>query len=210
MRPARWWLVLFCALPATGSVLDAVPRFVVSVTPASGADLACERPCETPGLLTLDTQPWTRVTIDGEVRGTTPLWKVRLMPGPHVIEFSNERANIAHAERIVIERAMLQRLKGTFGDDGLTSAALPSRGVDPQPGECCGDLVAPAFLTVNSEPWAYVFIDGRKVGTTPLFRFKVAPGARRLRLVDPEGNALRDEVLGFETGVERRVAPGRP
>jgi hypothetical protein len=208
MRRAPWWPVLLMALPAPGSVLDTVPQFVSSVSPASPDDLACARPCETPGLLTLDTQPWTRVTIDGEVRGTTPLWKVRLMPGEHTIEFRNERAGIAHSNRVVIERATLQRLKGTFNAGSLAATPLANRPTDDASQSCCGDLDAPAFVTLNSEPWGFVFIDGRKVGTTPLFRFRVAPGARHVRLVDAHGTVMHDEVVQFETGAERKFGAG--
>ncbi|MDD9971724.1 MAG: PEGA domain-containing protein [Myxococcales bacterium] len=41
-------------------------------------------------------------------------------------------------------------------------------------------------LRINSRPWSKVFVDGRQVGNTPLWEFKVAPGVHTVRLVNPD------------------------
>lgn len=43
------------------------------------------------GFLTLRTNPWCEVTIDGTPAGTTPLVKYRLAAGPHKVELVNEK-----------------------------------------------------------------------------------------------------------------------
>ena len=48
-----------------------------------------------PGFLTLDTTPWSAVSASGAPLGQTPLVKVELPPGQHLLELSNEELGIA-------------------------------------------------------------------------------------------------------------------
>ncbi|MGQ0505655.1 MAG: protein kinase domain-containing protein [Myxococcaceae bacterium] len=56
------------------------------------------------------------------------------------------------------------------------------------------------FLTVRSDPWCDVFIDGQKVGSTPLSRLKVPAGKHTL--------LLRNEDLALSQKLTIRVAQG--
>jgi serine/threonine-protein kinase len=42
-------------------------------------------------------------------------------------------------------------------------------------------------LTVNSDPWSVVYLDGRRLGMTPLYRARVPAGSHRVRLVPAKG-----------------------
>jgi eukaryotic-like serine/threonine-protein kinase len=46
---------------------------------------------------------------------------------------------------------------------------------------------APGFFTVDSEPYATIYVDGKKLGDTPLFRVKVPAGRHRVRAVSARG-----------------------
>lgn len=59
---------------------------------------------------------------------------------------------------------------------------------------------AKALLSVNSTPWAKVFVDGTYQGDTPLQGLALEPGRHRLRLVNPASGR------SFETPLE--LAPG--
>jgi hypothetical protein len=48
-----------------------------------------------PGYLTLDTTPWSNVSAGGVSLGQTPLVKVELPPGQHLLELANEELGIA-------------------------------------------------------------------------------------------------------------------
>jgi serine/threonine-protein kinase len=59
-----------------------------------------------------------------------------------------------------------------------------------------GDLVieeAPkvAFLSVDADPYATVFIDGEKIGVTPLVRFELPPGLHRMVARAEDGRTKR-------------------
>jgi hypothetical protein len=46
-------------------------------------------------------------------------------------------------------------------------------------------------LTVNSIPWAKVYVDGRLIGTTPIRRARVVAGPHTVTLKDGKGRVLR-------------------
>jgi serine/threonine-protein kinase len=45
----------------------------------------------------------------------------------------------------------------------------------------------PGYFTIDSKPYATIFVDGRKLGETPLFRVRLAPGTRRVKAVIASG-----------------------
>ena len=55
-----------------------------------------------PGFLTISTEPWTKVSVDGEPIGSTPINKKRLAPGSHNLVLVNEGASINVSRAIVI------------------------------------------------------------------------------------------------------------
>ncbi len=55
-------------------------------------------------------------------------------------------------------------------------------------------------LNIYTEPWAYVFVDGKAAGSTPIMGLKVVEGTHRVRFERPSGR-------GSETVVH--VAPGQ-
>lgn len=58
----------------------------------------------------------------------------------------------------------------------------------------------PGWLRVDCRPWADVTVDGRPVGTTPIGKLRLEPGAHRVVLTNPE--------LGYREEVTARIAPG--
>lgn len=45
----------------------------------------------------------------------------------------------------------------------------------------------PAYLTVDSSPYATIFVDGKKLGVTPIFKAKLKPGPHKLKAVSATG-----------------------
>jgi len=64
-------------------------------------------------------------------------------------------------------------------------------------------------LTVESEPWAFVLVDGMRLGTTPLKQVLLRPGLHAVILSNPEiGAELRFQVTiesGKETSVSKKL-----
>jgi hypothetical protein len=73
------------------------------------------------------------------------------------------------------------------------AAASPSEdpGSDTGPAQATGE---PGQLTLVIEPYAKVYLGGRLLGETPLFKVSLPAGRHGLRLVGPDGQARRLSV----------------
>lgn len=69
-------------------------------TPAAPTAAA---PAEAAGYLTLDTYPWTKVSVDGKPVGSTPLVRVSLPPGTHTVVMENPGEGIRETTTIVVK-----------------------------------------------------------------------------------------------------------
>ncbi len=67
-----------------------------------------------PGFLTLDTTPWTKVSIDGDPYGLVPLSRKRLPSGKHTLELVNEGENIRVTRVIEISPNKVTKLQLTL------------------------------------------------------------------------------------------------
>jgi len=67
------------------------------------------------------------------------------------------------------------------------------------------EALAPARVDINATPWARVLVDGRDLGTTPLFDLSLAPGRHQLRLDNPPLGRSRSMPLELEAASHRRV-----
>jgi hypothetical protein len=53
----------------------------------------------------------------------------------------------------------------------------------------------PGLLSVNTDPWARVFLDGRLLGTTPMFQSRVPGGAHQLKLQGANGRTVTRRIV---------------
>jgi len=67
------------------------------------------------------------------------------------------------------------------------------------------EALAPARVDINATPWARVIVDGRDLGTTPLFDLSLPPGRHQLRLDNPPLGRSRSMPLELEAASHRRV-----
>jgi serine/threonine-protein kinase len=59
------------------------------------------------------------------------------------------------------------------------------RDVEPPPKETVDS--SPGWVSLDSEPYATIYIDGKKVGVTPLARIPLSPGTHRVKAVSSQG-----------------------
>ncbi|AKV03047.1 serine/threonine protein kinase [Labilithrix luteola] len=79
------------------------PKAAPSAAPSVSVD-APERPGPaSTGYLTIDTYPWTRVTAQGRVLGDTPLVRVPLPAGTHVLTLENPNEKVHQTTVVVIK-----------------------------------------------------------------------------------------------------------
>lgn len=63
----------------------------------------------------------------------------------------------------------------------------------------------PGHLDINATPWARVYLDGRDLGTTPLFDVTVPAGPHRLRFVNAPLSTTREVPVDVAAAGHRRV-----
>ena len=75
----------------------------------------------------------------------------------------------------------------------------PPRGAVRRPGKR-----RPGLLEINAVPWAYVYIDGKRRGVTPIQGLRLPPGVHKVRLVNPALKASRTLVVRLRPGQHLR------
>jgi serine/threonine-protein kinase len=112
-----------------------------------------------PGFLTLRSEPWCEVTIDGARFGATPLVHLSMPSGKHKVLLDNEAVG-AHRELALTVKP---------GEELKQSV-----------------LFAMGRLVVTVKPWAQVTVDGRAIGATPIEPVELSAGVHDVRLVNSE------------------------
>ncbi|MBN2495021.1 MAG: PEGA domain-containing protein [Deltaproteobacteria bacterium] len=128
------------------------------------------------GWLTVNTHPWSEVTVDGHPAGTTPLRKL-LPAGEHevTVRFSHGESKTS---RVQVERGRTARIV-LRAEAGGQDRFDPGKGV----------------LKINSSPWGRVWIDGKDLGkATPLFHVQLAAGKHRVTIHFSTGGFATEEV----------------
>ena len=165
------------------AVIDDPPGSAASIE-RGRSDSTAERPAPPAplrtGTLVVVAEPWARVTIDGEPRGTTPLAGLELAVGSHTLVFENPEFP-RHTVHIEISADEEQRV----------AASLWS-------------LVGRVELVVS--PWAEVAVDGRVWDTVPPQQrpLVLPPGEHRLTFTHPT-LGRREVSLRIAAGESRTV-----
>lgn len=109
-----------------------------------------------------------RIFEDGTLVGSTALPRVMLPAGRHELEFVNDELGF-HTSRTVQVRA------------GQTEAI---------------DLETPSgTVFINARPWAEVFVDGRRVGETPIANLSLPIGQREIVFRHPQLGERRQTIV---------------
>jgi hypothetical protein len=119
-RPGAGAVVGFESTPRAVAAATAPPATLPAAAVPTSAPPATAAP--EPGQLQVAVRPWGEVSIDGRVVGTTPLDRITLAPGTHVVR-------VRHPLYEVLERSVSIRP----GDTAKVVVDLPTQGVRKQP-----------------------------------------------------------------------------
>jgi serine/threonine-protein kinase len=102
------------ALPPAPVVADAGLAGAADKPDASVAEAPAAPPAK-PGILSIDSTPASTVTIDGKEVGKTPLLKLEVEPGEHLVELTPKKARFKKTQKILVlageSRALKVKLK---------------------------------------------------------------------------------------------------
>lgn len=143
------------------------------------------------------------VTVDGREVGTTPTtwekavvgrdYRVRLrLNGHEDSNFSAEAPDQAGESRI-FTRKLSVKAAGTAPPSGGTTAPTAAA-----PGKVSVSLAA-------SNRWGEVYIDGKKVGTTPLFNYSLPAGPHKIEVKNAEIGLDKSETVTIVGNETKRV-----
>jgi len=133
-------------------------------------------PGEVAGWLSVDVTSPLQIFEAGRLVGTTNIGRLLLPPGVHVLDFVSDELGF-RAQRTVTVR----------------------------PGAATGVVLElPAVtLSVNAQPWAEVFVDGERVGETPIGTLSRPVGRHEILLRHPEFGERRRTVTLTTNGPNR-------
>ena len=190
------------AAPASASPVAApTGRLELETQPAGARVLIDGKPAgETP--VALDRIPAGRHTVTLIAPAGTVKRTVRIEPGrtarldipiysgwvgiyaPFVLEVSESGRVLGTTEE---PRLMLSPGKHTLTLTNRELGYNSTHAVDVEPGEVRSISIDPrGAINVNATPWAEVWVDGRKLGDTPLANAQLPLGTREVRLRHPQ------------------------
>jgi serine/threonine protein kinase len=82
----------------------------------------------------------------------------------------------------------------------------PTKRVAPKAAAPTTPPPEPAYVSVNSDPWSYVIIDGTRIKTTPLRGHRIAPGRHQVVLQNPEAGLERRFEIEVDAGETKRLS----
>lgn len=129
--------------------------------------------------LVLDTEPACSVTLDGRPAGMTPVEIKELAAGPHQVVLANR-------------------------EKGFTRTMT----VQLAPGEERRERIkiVPGTLVFRVQPWAFVEVDGKPVGQTPIpAGVTVYEGEHRVRLYNPELKKEKVQQVQVQPGARETI-----
>jgi uncharacterized cupredoxin-like copper-binding protein len=121
-----------------------------------------------PGWLSVTAPIVMQLRQDGKVIGTTESDRVMLPSGDHEIGIVNDTIGF-HEERTISVAP---------GKTAEIAVTLP-----------------PAALSINAQPWAEVWVDGTRIGETPIANLTVTPGSHEVLFRHPDLGERRETVV---------------
>jgi hypothetical protein len=148
-----------------------VTRRTVSIKAGETMTLVLSPPATgvaAPGWLSVTAPIVMQLRQDGKVIATTESDRVMLPSGEHEIEIANDTIGFRESRKITVAP----------GKTAEIAVTLP-----------------PAALSINAQPWAEVWVDGTKIGETPIANLTVTPGSHEVLFRHPQLGERRETVV---------------
>ncbi len=156
----------------TVTVDESAPREEVGDDPAVTRRVR-KRRVQRVGSLELSSDPPLWVFFQGRSLGETPLKGVKLPPGQHVLRLANRAAHVERTVKVTVRA----------GETTLKRITLEK-----------------GSLAVRATPWAEVYLEGRRLGTTPMAPFELYEGKYTLVFKNPTTGKTKSARVTIESG----------
>ena len=155
------------ASPVAAAATSASPP-AGSVTPSPAPAATTASPQGLAGMLTVTAPVPLKVFLKGRLVGTTESDSTMLPQGTHELEFLNDSVGFRARRTVAIKAGATSNVK-----------------LDAPPGT----------LNINAVPWAEVWIDGERIGETPIGNLAVRIGNREIVFRHPDLGERRTTAL---------------
>lgn len=156
-----------------------------------------------PSSIVVETDPvGATISLDGKAKGVSPLTLSESRAGEHVIEAS--LAGRVSVKRTVNVKAEGESLMMVLSLPAVQTAQVPTNPDTPPkvPVEVKRpEVAAKGKLSLNTDPWTHVSLNGKPLGDTPLIEFVLPAGRHRLQ--------LSNEKEKIDLAIEVEVKPGQ-
>jgi hypothetical protein len=155
----------------------------------------------------IHARPWAEVWVDGrKIAEETPVRGLELAPGAHQFLFTNHVSAPLEREIVVAaggpQTLMVDMQERTLRlEPGATSGARPAQVAMVESPR----LPTSGHLTVVTEPPCEIWLNGVKVGDSPVSELALDAGAHRLRLVNLARGFVAERLVTIEPGKTLRV-----
>ena len=157
------------------------------------------------GQLRVDSDPaGATVMVDGISRGVTPLTVADLAPGRREIVLQTSAGSMRHTVNIQAGATSSLSVPAIAPSARLRSV----RTVDVVPGTVARlgiDKPAAGLVNLTASPWAELWIDGQRVGESPLANLSVPAGEHEVVFRHPQLGEKR-QVLRVNPGARLRLS----
>jgi hypothetical protein len=110
-------------------------------------------------------------------------------------------ADAAPAPEVTLDAAPSHKRPRIPVDAGVRIDAAP-----PPIDAAVPAATAGGFLTITAKPFVLVHIDGKDLGTTPIYRRRLAAGSHTIELISPDDGSVRlRRTLDIAPGVLSRI-----
>ena len=164
--------------------------FLVAGLLALGALLAgcgapADRQAADAAFMTIGSTPRAAVYLDGELIGNTPQRKVAISPGAHIVRLECSPCEVPQESTLTfsVEPHEIYTHDCTVFEEGEDVPAP----VTDQDGR----------ISVFSEPWSYVYVDGVLIGRSPKLEYPVVPGEHTMTFRCGTCSEPREESVSF-------------
>jgi serine/threonine-protein kinase len=140
--------------------------------------------------VSLGSIPWSDVWVDGQRAGFTPLTNFGVSCGAHEILFKSVERGLERRINLNVRPGeKVKRIVDLVEAKATIAPPAPS----PATARACR-------LSLGSRPWSEVWIDGRRVGITPMVDLAVACGTHDVLFLSREANVQRRETISVAAG----------
>ena len=153
-------------MPTARAAVDAPPAAAPGTTPPTAAS-ASEAP-SAPGWIAMAGELDVQLYEGGRLLGDSKIDRIMVPAGRHDLEFVNESIGYRGTRSVQVS------------PEKVTTVTL-----DPPKGT----------IAINALPWAEVWMDGAKIGETPIGNLAVAAGSHDVLFRHPELGERRQTVL---------------